>query len=157
MKCSTCCIPLFLFSAPFLPPFPSSPSPPPPSPLPLRPPPSPSYQMYMLTGTCCLLDPQLVQYTAQFYITQSVWIVHYLEKCHQVCVYLSDSLLSTTSPSRQEGDTRLAVEEKQRQVMCRLPEFCVRDMAVWFRLIVLMRPVFLQGLQVIDMCTCSLH
>ena len=46
----------------------------------------------MLTGTCCLLDPQLVQYTAQFYITQSVWIVHCLEKCREVytCTYIQN-------------------------------------------------------------------
>ena len=48
-----------------------------------------SPQMYMLTGTCCLLDPQLVQYTAQFYITQSVWIMRILDKCHQVMAYTS--------------------------------------------------------------------
>jgi hypothetical protein len=92
--------------------------------------------MYMLTGTCCLLDPQLVQDTAQFYITQSVWLMHCLEKCSQ------------------EGGSRGEVEERQRQAMCGVPEFCVRDMTVWFRVVVLMRPVLLQGLQVTPFVDC---
>jgi hypothetical protein len=92
--------------------------------------------LYLLTGTCCLLDPQLVQDTSQFYITQSVWIINILEKCSQ------------------EGGTREAVEERQRKVMSGLPEFCVRDMTVWFRVVALMRPILLQGLQVTPFVDC---
>ena len=40
------------------------------------------------------------------------------------------------------------MEERQRKVMSGLPEFCVRDMTVWFRVVALMRPILLQGLQV---------
>lgn len=45
-----------------------------------------SPQLYLLTGTCCLLDPQLVQDTSQFYITQSVWI----DLQDDVCVWSRD-------------------------------------------------------------------
>ena len=40
------------------------------------------------------------------------------------------------------------MKERQRKMMSLLPEYGVKDMAVWFRLVVLMRPVLLQGLQV---------
>ena len=38
--------------------------------------------------------------------------------------------------------------ERQRSVMAGLPEFGVKDMASWFRFVVLSRPILLQGLQV---------
>ena len=38
--------------------------------------------------------------------------------------------------------------ERQRSALAGLPEFGVKDMASWFRFVVLSRPVLLQGLQV---------
>ena len=45
-----------------------------------------SLQLYMLSGTCCLLDPQFVQYCCEFYVTQAVWITRQLDSCKQVHV-----------------------------------------------------------------------
>ena len=103
--------------------------------------------MYMLTGTCCLLDPKLAQDTAQFYITQSVWIMHILEKCAQVNTH-THTLTQYLCNVRQEGGSKGEVEKRQREVMSGLPEYFVRDMTVWFRVIAIMKPVLLQGLQV---------
>ena len=60
------------------------------------------------------------------------------------------SLLMPSLPflPMQEGVPTSEVAARQRKIMGSLPEFCVRDMAVWFRVVVLMRPVLLQGLQV---------
>ena len=43
-----------------------------------------SLQLYQLSWTCCLLDPQFVQYCCEFYVTQAVWITRLLESCKQV-------------------------------------------------------------------------
>ena len=48
----------------------------------------------------------------------------------------------------QAGLSEDQVCEKQRSVMAGLPEFGVKDMASWFRFVVLSRPILLQGLQV---------
>lgn len=48
----------------------------------------------------------------------------------------------------QAGLSEEQVCEKQRSVMAGLPEFGVKDMASWFRFVVISRPVLLQGLQV---------
>ena len=48
----------------------------------------------------------------------------------------------------QAGLSEEQVFEKQRSVMAGLPEFGVKDMASWFRFVVISRPVLLQGLQV---------
>ncbi len=46
------------------------------------------------------------------------------------------------------------MHEKQRQLLSGLPEFCVKDMASWFRFVVLYRPALLQGLQVHSKSWC---
>ena len=38
--------------------------------------------------------------------------------------------------------------EKQRKLLSGLPEFCVKDMASWFKLVAQFKPKLLQGLQV---------
>lgn len=48
----------------------------------------------------------------------------------------------------QAGLSEEQVFERQRSVMAGLPEFGVKDMASWFRFVVLSRPSLLQGLQV---------
>ena len=37
--------------------------------------------------------------------------------------------------------------ERQRKAFAAVPEFCVKDMAAWFRFVVLSTPLLLQGLQ----------
>ena len=44
-----------------------------------------SPQLYILAWTCCILDPQFVQYCSEFYITQAVWLLRQLESCAEVC------------------------------------------------------------------------
>lgn len=46
---------------------------------------SSSPQLYILAWTCCILDPQFVQYCSEFYITQAVWLLRQLESCAEVC------------------------------------------------------------------------
>ena len=43
-------------------------------------------QLYILAWTCCILDPQFVQYCSEFYITQAVWLLRQLETCAEVCI-----------------------------------------------------------------------
>ena len=76
----------------------------------------------MLAGTCCLLDPLLVQYCSEFYITQAVWLTKLLED-H-------------------------CIENDQKSILSTLPEHAVKDMALWLQFIVLSRPTLLQGLPV---------
>ena len=47
------------------------------------------------------------------------------------------------------------VRERQRKLLAGIPEYCVKDMASWFRFVVLARPALLQGLQVcVCVCVC---
>ena len=50
--------------------------------------------------------------------------------------------------SLQAGLSEEQVCQRQRSLMAGLPEFGVKDMASWFRFVVLSRPILLQGLQV---------
>ena len=59
--------------------------------------------------------------------------------------------LTCTLSTPQGGVSEEEVFERQRKAMSGVPEFCVKDMAVWFRFVVLSRPALLQGLQV---CVC---
>lgn len=45
----------------------------------------------MLSGSCTLLDQQLIQYVSEFYITLAVWLVRLMENCQQVytCMHIS--------------------------------------------------------------------
>ena len=48
----------------------------------------------------------------------------------------------------QEGLGQDDVHERQQQLLVGLPEFCVKDMALWFKFVAVHRPALLQGLQV---------
>ena len=37
---------------------------------------------------------------------------------------------------------------RQRKLLAGVPDYCVKDMCIWFRFVVLSKPVLLQGLQV---------
>ena len=52
----------------------------------------------------------------------------------------------------QTGLSNEQVCERQRSALAGLPEFGVKDMASWFRFVVLSRPVLLQGPQVGTVC-----
>ncbi len=69
-----------------------------------------------------MLDPLLVQYCSEFYITQAVWLTKLLED-H-------------------------CIENDQKSILSTLPEHAVKDMALWLQFIVLSRPTLLQGLPV---------
>lgn len=94
------------------------------------------YVLYQLAWSCSLLDPEFVQLCCEFYITQAVWITRLIESC-------------------QQGDLAEAeVHQSQQQLLSGLPEFCVKDMASWFRFVALHRPKLLQGLQLAPMVDC---
>ena len=61
---------------------------------------------------------------------------------------LPHSFLAVLPGGGQAGLSEEQVCERQRSVMAGLPEFGVKDMASWFRFVVLSRPILLQGLQV---------
>ena len=48
-----------------------------------------SFQLYLISGSCCLLDRQLVQYCSEFYITHAVWLTMLLESCQKVQIVFS--------------------------------------------------------------------
>ena len=58
-------------------------------------------------------------------------------------------------PLLQAGLSEEQVCERQRSMMAGVPEFGVKDMASWFRFVVLSRANLLQGLQVnLVLCVC---
>ena len=74
-------------------------------------------------------------------------IIAHFHACVWCCGHC---LLWTVQPGLSEEQ----VCERQRAAMKGLPEFGVKDMASWFRFVVLTRPTLLQGLQVSCVCVC---
>lgn len=94
------------------------------------------HSLYLLAWSCSLSDPQFVQYCSEFYITQSVWMARLMDSC------------------KEEGLSEAVVCERQRKAFAAVPEFCVKDMAAWFRFVVLSTPLLLQGLQLTPFVDC---
>ena len=85
----------------------------------------------MYSGDCSLLDPQLVQYCSEFYITSAVWLTMLMESCHK------DHL-----PEHE-------IHIQQCKLFSRIPEHIVKDMVRWFLFVLRTKPKLLHGLQVL--------
>jgi ubiquitin-protein ligase len=86
--------------------------------------------LHVVSWGTSLFDPRFVQLCSEFYITQSAWLMMKMEEC------------------KKPGMSETEVMTEQQRVFAHIPEYCVKDMAQWFRFLVRHRSDVLQSLPI---------
>ncbi|XP_013383358.1 uncharacterized protein LOC106153808 isoform X1 [Lingula anatina] len=98
--------------------------------------------VYCWRWDSCIMDPEFIRKTSEFYITQAMWLDLLLQRC------------------REKGN-KAEVTMLEKRVFAQLPEYIVKDMAIWFsfvaRQVVVLKPKVLIGLQLAPFVDCCVN